>query len=383
MFVSFLYPFRLRGRLAPYLWVAYKQIGDLSPEQVCFIASAAYRVDPAHYAAAHRFECSAPRNDELGFAVPAPTRFADYAWYDVPDEIWRQLKRDWLTDGQVWLRLIRDPEPRLTAYLRATLAMIQRQRKIRAILAWCHCASLSAAARALDLPVIHCELGPLRDPWYRPLGYVDFRSVNGDTEAAARFQRFLVARRRPAPLSRAALLDLLRGPRYDPGTDEPAAYALGVALQVEDDANVLAYHEGFTPALVLEYALEDTPAEQVLIRPHPAGHFGPPRRGVIDRSPTSMAFVRRCRALLTLNSSVAVEALLAGVPTRILGQSPARIVSAAPPRLAAAALDFLLLGYCVPYRLIFSAEYFLWRLTQPSEEAIRQYHLERLRNPDD
>ena len=34
MFVSFLYPFPLRGRRASFLWVAYKQMGDLGPDGV-------------------------------------------------------------------------------------------------------------------------------------------------------------------------------------------------------------------------------------------------------------------------------------------------------------------------------------------------------------
>jgi hypothetical protein len=72
MFVSFLYPFRLRNRVAPYLWVAYKQITDLPPQDLCFICSEEYFADPEHYRQQGRFECSWPENPDLGFRVPAP-----------------------------------------------------------------------------------------------------------------------------------------------------------------------------------------------------------------------------------------------------------------------------------------------------------------------
>ncbi|MBB1126702.1 GT99 family glycosyltransferase N-terminal domain-containing protein [Thiospirillum jenense] len=387
MFAAFLYPFVVRNRCAPYLWVAYKLITDLTPDQVCFIACPAYQVNPSDYAAAGRFECHAPRNDELGFIVPTAEQVASYAWFSLPETIYQRLKIQLRSDSLIWLHLIQHEDTEFTAALIAQLEIIQAQRELKAIITWCNCASLTAAAAAVHLPLIHCELGPLRDPWYQPLGYFDFNGVNGHTEAAARYQRFLLAAERPSPLTRTQLLALLRGPAYNDQVSDAGAWAMGVALQVEDDSNLLAYHRGLTPALVLEYVNEFIPAADLLIRSHPAGYFGAPRRGTIDDSPTSMAFVRRCQALVTLNSSVAVEALLAGIPTAILGEAPA--VIAACDRLPAmqdantTALDFLLLGYCVPYRQLFTIDYLCWRLTNPSEVDIRAHHLQILQQMTD
>lgn len=384
MFVSFLYPFRLRTRLASYLWIAYKQITDLTPEQVCFIASRDYQVDPADYAAAKRFECSAPRNDELGFVVPSARQLRAYQWHEVPLRIYQRLKAEHRADSLIWLHLIQQEDTELTRFLCDTITEIDRHQHVQALLTWCNFRSVERAGEILGLPVMHFELGPLRDPWYRPLGYLDFRGVNGHTEAADRYQCFLSAEQRPQPLSRQQLLASLQGSAYQDEVEDPEHFAVGISLQVEDDSNLLAYHQGFTPALVLEYAREYYPDAEILIRAHPAGHFGPPKDMPMDDSPTSAAFVRRCRSLLTLNSSVAVEAMLAGRPTTVLGEAPAAL--AANTRLPAErladeqALDYLLLGYCVPYGLIFDADYLHWRLSRPREGKIHQQHTKIIMN---
>lgn len=380
MFVSFLYPFRLRTRLASYLWVAYKQITDLPPDQLCFIASRDYQRDPAHYREAGRFECLAPRNDELGFTVPSAAQVQAYAWHEVPECIYRRLKAEHRADSLVWLHLIQHEDAELTRFLCEAVTAIDRRQKVQALLTWCNFRSIERAGEILGLPVLHFELGPLRDPWYRPLGYLDFCGVNGHTEISHRYQAFLREPQQHKPLSRLELLEHLKGPAYQDEVEDPERFALGIALQVEDDSNLLAYHQGFTPALVLEYGREHYSDSKILIRPHPASHFNPPKSFPIDDSPTSAAFVRRCQSILTLNSSVAVEAMLAGKPTVVLGDAPAAV--AANTQLPAERLadeqilDYLLLGYCVPYELIFDRDYLCWRLSKPQETDIYQRHMQ-------
>jgi hypothetical protein len=105
----------------------------------------------------------------------------------------------------------------------------------------------------------------------------------------------------------------------------------------------------------------------------------------VDNSSTSWEFVRSCEQILALNSSVAIEAMLADRPVAILGESPARFMAGKSLDHTRAAsrreLDFLLLNYFVPYRLLFDREYLAWRLSRPSESAIREYHLRTLREP--
>lgn len=379
MFVSFLYPFRLRNRTAPYLWIGYKQITDLSPDEVCFICSSDYFADPAEYQRAGRFECLGPVNPELGFRVPKPQTLSEYDRYFVPECIYRRLKQRLVSDSLVWLDLITNIDEELVIYLLERFERIGHRASIDALLTWCNFASLEEAGRRAQIPVIHTELGPLRWPRYKPLGYLDFSGVNGNTEAERRFRRYA----RPADhsefLPRAQLLPtLLREPLPPPGPGP--GFEIGIPLQVEDDSNVLAYGKGFDLPLVIQYAQEQVATDALLIRPHPGAYFHWSGKGLAtDDSANAMAFVQRCRGLLTLNSSVAVEAMLAGIPVTVLGESPARFAAAnsleQPRKTTDAELDFLLLNYCVPYGLLFDRTYLLWRLTNPSESDIRRRHL--------
>jgi hypothetical protein len=215
------------------------------------------------------------------------------------------------------------------------------------------------------------------------LGYLDFAGVNGNTEAERRFRARGETAEAEKALTRKELLKLFA--RDEAGYDADAIpdWDLGIPMQVEDDSNVLCYGNGFDLALLLKYALDESGSDRILVRPHPGAYFfGSPKGLHVDESPTSMSFVQRCRRLLTLNSSVAVEAMLNGTPTGILGQSPASFAAGTsladfrcPTDLE---LDFLLLNYFVPYRLIYDPAYFRWRLARPTEGAIRRRHLQAL-----
>lgn len=381
MFISFLYPFRLRGRRAPFLWVAYKQMGDLGADRVAFIASEDYFVDPERYRMDGRFECHATVNPELAFRVPLADTVDGFRRTAVPESIYRRLKETHVSDALVWLHLIKNEDAELTDWICDQVADLCPAQPCEGILTWCNYASLTDAGRRLGLPVMHCELGPLRDPWYLPLGYLDFRGVNGGTEAERR--------QGSSPVLDSCFSDIDSIHRFFSRQDLAAFPSmpdagLGIPLQVEDDSNVLAYGRGFDMYRLLQYACEAYGEEEILVRPHPGAHLTPKPGFRIDRSKTSAAFVGRCSKILTLSSSVAVEAMLQGKPVTILGESPARHLAGSRIETARVAtldeIEFLLLNYFVPYDLLFDTEYLRWRLTNPPECAIRERHLKTLRN---
>jgi hypothetical protein len=380
MFISFLYPFRLRGLAAPFLWVAFKQMGDLGPHQVRFIASDDYFVDPDQYRRQGRFDCHAPVNPELAFRVPAHVEVQTFARATIPDRIYLRLKDRLVADTLVWRHLITEVDEELVDLICDSVATLSNNEPCEALLTWCNYASLTEAAKRLDLPLLHCELGPLRFPWYRPLAYLDFRGVNGRTEAAERWQ--VSGPVSPQFEDIRSLRDFFRLLPLPQETESATQAPLGIPLQVEDDSNVLAYGNGFDMWLLIQYARERFETADLLIRPHPGAWMRPMSQFAIDRSPDSATFVSRCKRLLTLNSSVAVEAMLKERPVTILGESPARYL--AGPTLAAARrativeLEFLLLNYFVPYSLLFNEKYIRWRLKRPSEEEIRAYHIATL-----
>ncbi len=380
MFISFLYPFRLRGRIAPYLWVAYKQITDLDPQDLAFIASEDYFIDPARFRRQNRFETSWPENPELQFQVPTLDRLRRYRRHCISEGIYRRLKERWISDVLIWKWLIRTVDEELVQSILTGITRLGGVGEIEALLTWCNFASLKEAACRLDIPLIHAELGPLRYPAYKPLGYFDFSGVNGDTEAAERFQRYQTAKgEKPAPLNASQLLKRFSQAPKPPMIGEPD-YEIGIPLQVEDDSNVLVYGRGFDLSLLLQYVLQEGGFRRILVRPHPGAYWSWEGQGYdLDDSPSPWQFIQRCRQILTLNSSLALEAMLAERPVVILGESPARFAAGTAlgdvRQATAAELDFLLLHYFVPYRFLFQAAYLRWRLRHPSEQEIRERHL--------
>ncbi len=352
-------------------------MGDLGADQVAFIASDDYFVDPEQYRRMGRFDCHTQVNPELGFRVPPHTDVETFARGLIPDQLYQRLKTRLLSDTLVWRHLITEVDDELVELICEQVEVLSHLEPCEALLTWCNYASLSEAATRLGLPLLHCELGPLRTPWYRPLGNLDFSRVNGDTEAAARWRAS-----NPLPPAFTDLTALRAALRLYP-LSAPTAQAidarLGIPLQVEDDSNVLAYGNGFDMWLLIQYAQEQFDCEDLLIRPHPGAHLSLGGDCRLDDSPDSAAFVSRCERLLTLNSSVAVEAMLMERPVSILGDSPARHLAGhglGDARVATLAeLEFLLLNYFVPYDLLFDAEYLRWRLRRPSEAAIRARHL--------
>jgi hypothetical protein len=244
---------------------------------------------------------------------------------------------------------------------------------IEAILTWCNCPSLRAAAAEKGIPVVHLELGPLRWPQYRPTAYLDFSGVNGNTEAE---RRYLESGFRPG-----AGLDIkaLRHFFYQAGDGEtPAArFDLGVALQVEDDSNLLAFGHGFDNQSLLVYAHLHRAEGSVLVRGHPGSLFAlKPDWYQVDDSPDSVAFIHRCDKILTINSSVGLEAMLMGKRVEVLGDCAHRFIAEAgeaPERVAR--LAFYLFAYLVPMDLIYDSSYLRFRLGQPSAYEIALRHL--------
>lgn len=373
MIAAFMLPFPLRGYRAPYLWVYYRLLSSLG-ERMLFIAGEDYTRDPQHWQAQNRWELQPGNAQRLEYRVPARDEIGKHEYRFLGDEVFAALLAE---SGGNPVAAFRRLLSERVACLDAAFADILAQpaaRDIEAILTWCNCPSLKAAAAARGIPVVHLEIGPLRWPHYRPTAYLDFSGVNGNTEAERRY--------------------LASGIRADGGFDVDALrrffrqgpadavcaprYRLGVALQVEDDSNLLAFAHGFDNQSMLVYAHLRQPGGGVLVRSHPGSLFAlKPGWYEVDDSPDSIAFIRRCENLLTINSSVGLEALLLDTPVEVLGDCAHRFVAeAADARERAARLAFYLFAYLVPMPLIFDAAYLRFRLGRPTEAAIVVHHLD-------
>jgi hypothetical protein len=373
MIAAFLLPFPLRGYRAPYLWVYYRLLSSFG-ERMLFVASEDYTRVPEYWQAQNRWEMQPGNAQRLHYQVPTREDMAAHEYGFLSEAVYEALLAD--SGGNpitAFRRLLSERVPCLDAAFAEILSQPSAE-GIEAILTWCNCPSLSAAAEEKGIPVVHLELGSLRWPQYRPTAYLDFSGVNGNTEVE---RRYLESGFRPGA---GFDIEVLRRFFYQAGDGEtPAArFDLGVALQVEDDSNLLAFGHGFDNQSLLVYAHLRRPDGGVLVRGHPGSLFAlKPDWYQVDDSPDSVAFIRRCERILTINSSVGLEAMLMGKPVEVLGDCAHRFIAEAgdePERVAR--LAFYLFAYLVPMDLIYDAGYLRFRLSRPTDGEIVARHLD-------
>lgn len=372
MIAAFLLPFPLRGYRAPYLWVYYRLLSSFD-ERVLFITSEDYLCDPDTWRDQNRWELHTCNTQRLGYEVPTREQMDAHDYRFVSSGVLDALL---LACGGnpllAFKRMLSERVPCLDVAFDLIMSNLQA-RDIEVVLTWCNCPSLSAAAGKVGIRVLHLEMGPLRWPHYRPTAYVDFSGANGHSEAE---QRYCVSGFNGAGLSTEMQHDFFF---VDELTATPGALAsLGVALQVEDDSNLLAFGNGFDNQGLLAYALFYHADDDVLVRAHPGSLFDlKPGRFAVDDSTSSLAFIQRCNKLLTINSSVGLEALLMGKPVEVLGDCPHRFITRTDDAYERSArLTFYLFAYLVPLQLVYELAYLRFRLSGPSEAEIVARHLD-------
>lgn len=373
MIAVYLLPYPVRAVPAPYLWVFYKLLSVLD-ERALFMVGEDYLQPPAAFAAAGRWETTPLTQETYGYRLPTPDCLARHSLRALPAEVFQTLLSACRGNPlEVFRRLLRERLPALEAAVETALAGGAEGEPIEAIVTWCNCPSLAAVAAARGIPLVHLEAGPLRAPLYRPTAYFDFSGVNGNTEAERRYRALP-----PAP----AAFDWDRLRRFffwqgaAPGKEAPGH--IGLAMQVEDDSNLVAFGNGYdNQAAAVHVRLRYGGKAPILIRTHPGSLFR--ARGdwfESDASYDSLAFIRRCRRVVTINSSLGLEALLLGTPVEVLGDCSYRfILDAEEGGEQSARLAFYLFAYLAPESLLFDLDYLRFRLARPAEASLVAYHL--------
>ncbi|HAI94607.1 MAG TPA: hypothetical protein DCM36_07855 [Xanthomonadaceae bacterium] len=371
MIAVFLSPYAFRGEPAPYLWVFYKFLASIE-EPICFMLSADYLAAPGSPAMDGRAELDPARAAALGYAAPSAEVLARHHFALMDSGLMQQLLPRYGGNPLAFFKAYLSEEiPELMQELRDNLATLPPD--IEAIATWSNCPSLATVAAEQGIPVVYMEVGPLRNPQYRSTGYLDFSGVNGNTEAEARN-----AKADDFPEIAATIDDLRRGFALQQLERAPKGDMLGVVLQVEDDSNLLCYNNGYDNIGLITRAMIEECEERLLIRAHPGSRFDlKPSKAARDLSPSVAAFLGECRKVLSINSSVGLEAILFDVPVDVFGEASYRYVAEeSDPIQRVRKLSFYLFAYLVPFDLMFSSSYIRFRLGKPTESQIVARHLE-------
>ncbi|WP_427914256.1 GT99 family glycosyltransferase N-terminal domain-containing protein [Ramlibacter sp. MMS24-I3-19] len=384
MLCVFLPALNFRGNHSPHLWWFYKFVSAFGRD-AWYVCGDEYFADPALHLAHGRHEATSTSAQRLEYDVPGLQLLSQLPRHDVPPGVWRSIEDRFRSNPlRAYQYYCLEPDEQLACALSASLDHMQsRTGPPEAVITCVNCATLSAVCKQRGLPLIHMELGPLRPPNFLPTVYFDFSGVNGQTEAQARFEAAEVSTQERDWHCADALRSLFTTLREPPDNEDPDT-DLGIALQIEDDSNIVCYSNGFSSAALINQALITAANKEaeppVLVRTHPGSLFR--LRDLVpsvavDSSRSAIDFILRCRRIHTINSSVAVEAMLLGREVAVFGDSPFGFcIDADTFRPKQAEFAFLLLNYLVPWDIAFSAEYVRWRIAAPPETSIREIHLE-------
>jgi Glycosyltransferase 99 family N-terminal domain/Glycosyl transferases group 1 len=378
VFVSFLLPSIFEGVRARHLLVFYKQLAAFGRDEIAFVGEPDYFRAPGDWRAEGRGEWQQGWQDTYEFSPP--DNLDGLIYQALPANLFaKRLAHQSSWNLYAWMSRRRMPE--LEAAFSTALDALETWGPIDAILTVKNVPSIDAVARARGLEVIHCEFGPVRKPGYAMTGYWDLRGVGTETDAPRRFTVFQndVQRGHIPILTREQLLRLLRrAPLPQIPAARDATFRVGLGLQGEDNT----YAVGLGPMDLVSWARRHVDRDELLIRHHGGAQTNcSDQLGVIDKSATATEFIAQCQSVMTVTSGMALEALLLGRQSVVIGDSPFQIASArslsqAPLDAEAEliALNFLALGYVVPLDLVFNAAYSRWRLTGPSESEIAERH---------
>lgn len=385
MFLYYLNPLPVKAHPWFYSWVRCAAVKRFAPEDIGFIG-APWQLRPPSEGIYPPWV-----HNEVG-------EISDAGWdqtlrIEVPAELCAQIADSQETPLDLLRAQALDGFQIYRDWLFEKLLPLRDRCNIEAIITHLNCKSLDDVAGYLRIPVIHEESGTLREPAFKfSTRLFDFRGANGNSEFD---QRFLARGNLPAGWGKSVV------ERYATDTTkaemnavEAPEFEVGVPLQVEDDSNVIAYNNGWDNLRLIYKARQVFPANRILVRPHPLSIFGVQdlharQLATVDDSKSAMAFISKCKRILTINSSVAFEAIAAGKPTYILGESP--LASMAFRHFdrrvrdqmrgipsCREMLEFYTLNYLIPMKLWLNPEYYRFRLRSPSEAEIRRRHLEAI-----
>ena len=382
VFISLPYNARYHRNVGTHLWFFYKQLDSFSEytDEAAFIGWEKNYVFPS-LLKDDSWEKNQDVRKKLEYSLPSENLLKKARIIPVDQNIFSPLEEKLKSNNLVWSYLIQHEYEPLKNFIKTQLDELKKKSSIEAIVLCCNSPSVKAAAHELGIPVIHTEIGPTRKPQYLQTAYWDLSGVNGHTEAAERFYKAehelknsLLSKRE----LRALLMDEKFFQEVDRMQDAPE-YETGVAGQVDDDSNIIAYSNGFNNLELLKFADFHFGKDNVLYRNHPGAQTC--FTSTLDRSKSPAVFFKRIKKLLTINSSMALEASLMEKPVMVLGDSPFKLLSDDVINCKNEKdghideLNFLCLNYIIPYELIFDRNYYNWRLSMPSETDIRKYHL--------
>lgn len=319
----------------------------------------------------------------------------DVEQYFVPDEVFDSLE---LQDGsrtEMLFDVNSQPYAKLTNSLREIFTQIQQRHPGKKIEGIFHCLegyeSLRKIAGDLNCPLINYSFSAFRKVHgYRQTLY--FANVKncfwGGNECAARYQRFLNEDYQVLPVFSNKELITIVGkehtlPLMQLMNSKPK-YEMGICCECFSMIPPVFAQKKYTDDDIFYECKKLYGNDQLKVRSH-AAHLNDIQvdRSEVHNDPAST--ILSCKRSTAVQSQILLKVLLWGrtaitktnsLPFTYLCQGDYTSEKVADIK----GLNYFIFGYLIPGDLMFSDEYWKWRLTNPSETEIYQRHLDYLFN---
>ena len=393
MFVPFVFNMSTFTK-APYLWWFYKGLDFARKTDSAIVAQEIYCDTPvAAFAAAGRSEAiNKPLVDaRWRYALPQNSDLNYPRIYKIPDSILSPIIQEKGSISDAFCYLLTGPDDSFCAFLDNLIAKIERDcgERIEGFITLLAIPSLTKAARARGIPVIHFELGCWREPMYLHTAFLDREPLyKGDT-VARRWEQFCRERdQRDIPVfSKKECLALLLRKENLPlirEYDRPAKKKIGAVLGYVT-YELISCKTHLNDSEMLYRVREAYGLENILIRKHPGDPYGgtyPVYSAAIDRQKRSTPdFILDCETVVSLMSGASIEAMLWGRKAITLLPSPSYYASGheieGEGKCAGEDfISFFAFCYLIPLEYLMDVDYLRWRLSGPTEREIYFKHLE-------
>lgn len=366
MFATFFLPiFVEHSQLSHQL---YRQMGAMGRENLYIIAPGYYFHEHTWFPETHHIR-QPWLQKQFYHPYPSQEEINGFHRSIFPDDFLDSLRKRYPSDTVLYNVLQQDVFPFFVEWISNALDDAAAIAPVEGILAWRDCASLNAAARNKNIPVIYNELGPFRHPTHHETFFWDRAGTKNSVELGRRFglvRRNTGLRKRYEEWAETFLPDLGRSPQGDD---------CAVLMACEED---FAFMRGFSNYRLLHYAQMQFPGKRLIARPHPLGrNVRYSNADEYDESPDMTSILERCGHAVTVYSNAGIELLIKGVSVAFLGDTPLAFLSKEklPEDERAWRLGFFCLNYLVPGKFMFDRVYYAWRITEPAEEEIFDCHL--------
>lgn len=327
-------------------------------------------------------------DEHFWYEVPKNKDMHSFSKYPIKDEIVAKLVEDTGSYNDASKLILSEPYEPMVKMLCEYIEDIRKKysEPIEAFCTLCHCPSLSAAAEKYNIPVVHYEMGPFREPTYNKTAYFDLKSTNlGDT-VKTRYAKFLSEMKGDkrlmsgkeilALMLRRENLDLLK--KYSIKPKQKCGVALGYAI-----TELFLAQTGYNDGELLFRVEKAYGKENMSVRLHPADPYGAryPKYGSCydPKKHSTIDFIMSCEEIFSVGSNVCIEAMFWGRKTHVIVKGPAywgavNSVEEKGRLTDMEYLNFFAFNYLTPFRFMMDPEYIRWRLTDPSEKEIFEKH---------